>query len=134
MYLPLQELTTHLRMETITAITRNDPALALSAIDGAIIEAKGYLARYHTTAIFAATGNQRNPLLLLFVKDMAAWHLLNILNPNADLKLRQERYNRATQWLRDVQKGLVDPHLPPAPEKDPSLTLYGSEKKNNYHW
>jgi len=68
------------------------------------------------------------------VKDMAAWHLVNIVNPNVDLKLRQERYNRAVQWLRDVQKGLVDPDLPPAPEKDPSLILFGSEKKNNYHW
>jgi len=134
MYLSVEDLQTHLRLETITAITRNDPALALSAIDGAIIEAKGYLTRFDTQAVFSATGNDRNQLLLLFVKDMAAWHLVNIVNPNVDLKLRQERYNRAVQWLRDVQKGLVDPDLPPAPEKDPSLILFGSEKKNNYHW
>lgn len=134
MYLSAEELRTHLRLENIAAITRNDPALAQSAIDGAISEAKGYLTRFDTQAIFQTSGNSRNQLLLIFVKDIAAWHLINIVNPNIDLKLRQERYERAIQWLRDVQKGLVSPDLPPAPDKDPSLTQFGSMPKNTYDW
>lgn len=134
MYLQQHELHTHLRLESITAITRDDPALAESAIDGAIAEAKGYLARYDTDAIFQATGNQRNQLLLIFVKDIAAWHLINIVNPNIDLKLRKERYERAIAWLKDVQRGNVEPDLPQAPDKDPSLTRYGSQPKNTYDW
>lgn len=134
MYLPADELHTHLRLESITAITRNDPALAQSAIDGAIAEAKGYLARFDTNAIFEATATQRNELLLIFVKDIAAWHLINIVNPNIDIKLRKDRYERAIAWLKDVQRGHVEPDLPPAPDKDPSLTRFGSQPKNAYDW
>lgn len=126
MYLTKDELTTHLRVESITAITRDDPTLAESAIDGAISEAKGYLTRYDTNAIFNTIGEERNALLLIFVKDIAAWHLVNIVNPNIDLKLREKRYDRAIEWLKGVQKALIEPSLPVAPEKDPSLTHFGS--------
>ncbi len=133
-YLTKEELTTHLRSESIASITRNDNALAQSAIDGAITEAKGYLSRFDTDAIFSAKGSDRNELLLIFVKDIAAWHLVNIVNPNIEMKLRQDRYERAISWLKDVQKGIVEPDLPKPEDVDTSLTKYGSIEKNEYDW
>ena len=75
-YLTKEELGTHLYAENIEAITRGDDTLILAAIDTATQEAKGYLAAFDITAIFAATGSNRNALLLTFVKDIAAWHLI----------------------------------------------------------
>jgi len=134
MFITPAELTTHLRSESIAAITREDPALATSAIDGAVAEAKGYLTRFDTAVIFAATGTQRNQLLLIFVKDIAAWHLVNIVTPNIDLKLRQDRYERAISWLKDVQRGNVEPDLPTTETTDSTLTRYGSNQRNEYQW
>lgn len=133
-YLTKEELTTHLRSESIASIIRDDDALAKSAIDSAISEAKGYLSRFDTNAIFSATGSDRNELLLTFVKDISIWHLVNIVNPNIEMKLRQDRYERAVDWLKDVQKGRVEPDLPKAKDVDTSLTQYGSIEKNQYDW
>jgi phage gp36-like protein len=133
-FLTIEELQSHIRIESIVAITRNDNAIAESAIDAAIKEAKGYLTRYNTDLVFAATAEARNNLLLIFVKDIAVWHLINIVNPNIDVKLREKRYDRAIAWLKDVQKGNVDPDLPDSVAEgvNPAIARYGSEEKNSY--
>lgn len=135
MFLTIQELSSHLRIENVYAIIRNDETIALAAIDGAIAEAKGYLTRYDVDALFGATGDNRHKLLLIFVKDIAAWHLINIVNPNIDLKLRKERYERAIAWLKDVQAGIVQPDFPVVAEStDNDIIRYGSNDKNTYEW
>ena len=72
-------------------------------------------------------------MLLIFLKDIAAWHLVNICNPNIDLKLRKERYDRAITWLKDVQKGNVVPDLPLLTNElgvtSGDIILYGSNLK-----
>lgn len=135
MFLTINELTSHLRLESITAIIRNDETIAWAAIDGAIAEAKGYLSRFDTEALFGATGNNRHKLLLIFVKDIATWHLINIVNPNIDMKLRKERYDRAIAWLKDVQSSIVQPDFPVVPDTtDSDIIRYGSNEKNTYEW
>ena len=52
---------------------------------------------YDTEAIFAATGNNRNPILLLYIKDIAVWHFINLANPNVEMQLRQDRYEKAVK-------------------------------------
>lgn len=137
MFLTQNELTTHLRQEDIAAITRDDPVIAASAIDSAISEAKGYLERYDTDTVFAQTGNNRHQLLLMFVKDIATWHLINIVAPNVNMTARKDRYNRAIEWLKDVQRSRVKPDLPllqSDTDTDTDLTRYGSGDRNNYDW
>lgn len=75
MYLTPEELKTHLYGENMESITRGDDTLVICAIDGAIQEAKGYLSAYDKDKIFAAEGDTRNQLLLIFIKDIAVWHL-----------------------------------------------------------
>jgi phage gp36-like protein len=111
-YLTKEEMSTHLYAENIDVITRGDNTMTEAAIDAAISEAKSYLNGYDRDTIFGATGDARNTLLLTFVKDIAAWHLINLSNAGTEYSVRQDRYNRAVNWLKELQKGNVSPDLP----------------------
>jgi len=111
-YITPDEITTHLGVEQIEAISDGDETMLTAAIDAATQEAKGYLKAYDIAAELAKTGSQRNALLMIFIKDIAVWHFVNICNVNTSMELRQDRYERAIAWLKAVQKGEVLPDLP----------------------
>ena len=111
MYVTTSEITTHLGVEQIEAISDGDETMLTAAIDAATQEAKGYLKAYDIAAELAKTGAERNALLVIFVKDIAVWHFVNICHVNTSLDLRQDRYERAIAWLKAVQKGDVLPDL-----------------------
>lgn len=138
MFLEIEELKTHVRSESMASIIRNDETIGQAAIDGAMVEAKGYLTRFNTAIIFGAVTDERNQLLLIFVKDIAVWHLVNLCNPNIDLKLRKERYDRAIKWLEGVQSGMITPDLPLAVDDEGNTTgdliSYGSNPKRTQHF
>jgi phage gp36-like protein len=137
-YLTKSELKTHIYGENVTAITRSDDTIVAAAIDAAIAEAKGYLNAYDIATIFAAAGTSRNALLLVFVKDIAAWHLVVLSNAGVELQLRQDRYERAIAWLKAVQKGDIVPDLPKAEDEDGNTTgdtiIFGSNDKRTQHF
>lgn len=133
-FLTPDELGSHLYAENIEVITRGDDTLTQAAIDAAIQEAKGYLGAFDKTAIFASVEGARNALLLTFVKDIAAWHLINLCNAGSDMKLRQDRYERAVAWLKDVQKGNVTPDLPIVEGETVGTITFGSNEKRNQHF
>jgi phage gp36-like protein len=114
-FITTAELNTHLYDEQVAEIVRADTAIAPASIDAAIQEMKGYLQAYDTVAIFTAIGAARNALVLLFCKDIAVWHLIALASPDIEYKLREERYKRAIQWLRDVQQRKTIPELPLVP-------------------
>ncbi|MBS0647380.1 MAG: DUF1320 family protein [Verrucomicrobia bacterium] len=125
MFLTPEEVNTHLYGEVVTEISRADTTILQSAISAAIEEAKGYLTAYDLTAIFSATGADRNSVLLLFCKDIAVWHFINLSNPAVEMQLRLERYEKAIKWLEKVQSGKTNPSLP-FPEVTPPA------QANNY--
>lgn len=108
----LSDIKTHLYDEIVDTIIREDEDILQGSIDAAISEAKGYLGDYDVESIFTKTDADRHPLLLIFLKDIAVWHFLNLSNPSADLELRKTRYERAIAWLTGVQKGEITPDLP----------------------
>jgi phage gp36-like protein len=112
MYITIEELFTHLYPEQVEAIQGDDERFLTAAVSGAIVQAKGYLHRYDIPRIFGATGDSRDPFLLIILKDIAVWHYINIANPNIDTAIREKRYNDATAWLRGVQKGDIIPDFP----------------------
>jgi phage gp36-like protein len=139
-YLTIPELYSHLYQETVDEITRGDDTKAQEAIDAAIEEARGYLSGYDTDAVFNATDNDRNPVLLLYVKDIAVWHLINVANPGIDYQSKMDRYEKATHWLGKVQSGKVNPNLPlpEAPTNEygnvENFMKWGSNtKRSNYY-
>ena len=121
-YLTKEELKTHMNVDNIDVITENDDTIVQAAIDGAISEAKGYLSLFNISTIFAATGSNRNSLLLTFVKDISVWHLMVLSNYQADVKFRQDRYERAVAWLKSIQRGDVVPDLPRATDDSGAIS------------
>lgn len=133
-----QEIYTHLYEESIAAISGNDERLLQSAISAAIGEVKGYLHAYDTTMMFEAEGSSRDELLLLWVKDVAVWHYINIANPGVDFEVRKLRYEYVRSILKDIQKGYYLPDFPVKtdPEGNPenaSGFRIGSNPKRSNH-
>lgn len=136
-----EELKTHLYQENIDVIARNDETILIAAIDSAIAEAYGYLGSYDREKIFNATGDERNALLLTFIKDMAVWHFMSLCNAGTDLQLRQDRYDRAISWLKAVQKSEVKPNLPVVDDSNNDGNsdgaadyIFGSNPKRTQHF
>lgn len=138
MFLTNDEMKTHLYAENIKVIQRDDETILTAAIQGALVEAKGYLKAYDIDMAFGAAGYQRNPLLLIWVKDIATWHFLVLCNAGHELNLRRERYNQAIAWFRGVQKGDIDPDLPVKEDESGSNTAgiikFGSNPKKEQHF
>lgn len=139
-FLTPDELSTHLYGEIVEEITRGNEGITLASIDAGTAEAKSYLTDYDAVAIFAAIGDARNAMVLFCVKDIAAWHLICLANPNVEMALREKRYDAALKWLRDVQSGKAVPDLPPRPvdTTDPEGATgrmkWGSNPKNEKHF
>ncbi len=112
MFIEVEEIKTHLRNEVAYKITQGDDSLIVESLDAAVAQTKSYLGRFDVASIFSQTGNDRNSLLVLFVKDIAIWHLINLVNAGVELDLREKRYNDAINWLEAVQSGNVTPDLP----------------------
>lgn len=135
-FLTTTEINTHLYGEVVTEINRADVTILQAAIDAAISEAKGYLRAYDTDTIFDATGDDRNPILLLYVKDCAVWHYLQLANPAVDMAIRLTRYEKAIDWFKMVQSGKTNPDLPypavtPPDEPNNYMKWGGIAKRNN---
>jgi phage gp36-like protein len=137
MYLSNDEMKTHLYAENIEAISGGDETIMTAAIDAALQEAKGYLSAYNKDEIFSKTGSDRNALLLMFVKDIVTYHFLVLCNAGVELKLRQDRYERAISWLKAVQKGDLTPDLPAKDIADNGgigVMKYGSNPQKSQHF
>ena len=137
-YLTALEIGTHLYGEVVNEIERS-PTESNNlnfAIQAAIEEAKGYLTAYDIVAIFAAAGDARNPILLLYIKDITVWHFIQLGNPGVEMSLRLDRYEKATKWLEKVQAGKTNPNLPypvapPVSEANNYIKWGGNVKRNN---
>lgn len=134
-FISVEELKTHIYAEQMNAISGADDTIVTAAIDAATAEAKGYLHAYDTAAIFAAMDAARNSLLVLFIKDIALWHYINLANPGVELRVKQDRYKSAIAWLKSVQAGEIVPDLPlPTGDDLPSGSFtWGSNQKRYNH-
>lgn len=103
-------------------------------------EIAGYLRpKFDTEAIFSATGEERNKLIVMFCVDIALNHMASSLPGKMGAEAREARYKRAVEWLASVQKGAVVPDLPVilSPETGEMAggsTAWGSENRNDNSW
>ncbi|MEE3725929.1 hypothetical protein V2H21_11255, partial [Riemerella anatipestifer] len=82
MYIEIEELKTHCHEEELKAIIQGDETIALACIDMAIEFASTKLMKdYDVNEIFAKTGNERSPLLVKIIKDIAVWEIIGLENP-----------------------------------------------------
>lgn len=107
--LTIEDLSTHLYPEIIETITRDEASLVTDAIDAAELEAISYLERFDSEELFDRTGNDRDKMLMLYLKDMTVWNLLALSNPDTDIDFRESRYKNAIRWLTKIQGGKSTP-------------------------
>jgi len=99
-------------------------------------EMETYLnARYDIAAIFdtAMPENERNRLIVMYLCDIALYHLHSVISPDMVPELRENRYKAAIQWCKDVNKGAISPpNLPlvdvTAPTTTNSFVTGGNDK------
>ncbi len=134
-FLEKQDFDSRIYAEILDAITRQDDTIVEVMIDVAIGEMKGYLsARYDVETIFAQSGNNRHPVVLEFAKDIALYHLHSIHDPATIPQIRIDRYNRAIEWLKEVNKGHINPDLPVSNDPKTKYVAYGSNPKRENHY
>lgn len=109
-YITKTDYESSIHAEILDAVTRQDDSILDIIANQAMEEVAGYLnARYDTNAIFAEEGEGRHALVLMFTKDVVLYHLHSIHNPARFPAIREDRYTRAIDWLKAVQKGEINP-------------------------
>lgn len=118
-FITVDDYSASVRLEFIDKAVRGDDNILEIVENQAISEMKSYLSgRYDVEAVFSATGEDRHDLVLMFAKDIAIYHLCSI-REGLMTQNRIDRYNRAIDWLKDVQKGeLVVEGLPRLTDED----------------
>ena len=95
--------------------------------DRAIAEMRSYMNKlYDCDAIFAARGDDRHPLILMFAIDISVYHIFCQHNPFKLSKIREERYKRAVEWLKGIMAGDITVDGAPRPPQ--------TELVNNSPW
>lgn len=104
----------------------------------AIEEISGYLRPvYDTDAIFSASEEKRNRLLVMYTADIALYHLTASQPQKMGIEIRKERYDRAIRWLEGVQAGKIVPDLPLMTSGESSSgfgTSFKSSPKLRHDW
>lgn len=104
----------------------------------AIEEISSYLRPvYDVDAVFAAEGDDRNRLIVMYTADIALYHLNASAPQRMGSEVRKERYDRAVKWLEGVQAGRIVPDLPAASFVDGSAgfgTSFHSAPKLHHDW
>ena len=119
-------------------LSQSSPENIENAEVEAIEEMASYLRPvYDTDAVFSATGNGRNRLIVMYTADIALYHLMASAPQKMGSEIRKERYERAIKWLEGVQAGKIIPDLPLLDADDGSSgfgTSFQSSPKLNHDW
>lgn len=138
-FITREDLTSHIYDYKIDVITQGDDTKLDDAIKAAESQAKRYLSRFNIDEIFAAEGDDRDKYfdLILYIKDLAKWHLLRVSNAGVDLSLAKECYNDAIDELEKIQRGrAVATDWPLAESEDTpnqSFQIRSNKKRGNYY-
>ncbi|MGB0869483.1 MAG: phage protein Gp36 family protein [Flavobacteriales bacterium] len=120
MFATKEDLKNNIYQYQVNQITQGDDSIVLQALETAIDEVRSYLEpnekrefldgrfRYDVSAIFSATGNNRNALILNHVITIAKWYIIDLSNVDILYDKAKERYDRAIEWLMKLAKGDVN--------------------------
>nr|DAX66963.1 MAG TPA: head to tail adaptor [Caudoviricetes sp.] len=109
-FISLEDYDASIHREILDSLLRQgtsdyDPQIIEICEDRAVSEMKSYLnKKYDCQAIFSQTGAERHPLILMFALDITIYHIFCQHNPYKMSKIREDRYERAIEWLKGVMK------------------------------
>lgn len=150
MFIQIEDLKNNIYNYQIDQITEGDNGIVLQAMASAEQELKSYLQgnykkeyldgrlRYDVDAIFSATGNDRNAMLLNCAINITKWNIIDLCNADILYEQAKERYDRSIAWLKDLANGVVNlsdlPTLPTDDNKQANTQpfVFGSRKKFNH--
>jgi phage gp36-like protein len=137
-FITIEDYDARIHREILDALVRNDETVIEIIEDQSIALMRSYLnTRYDCDIIFAATGNDRNKLILMILLDITVYNIFCIHNPQKISQITRDRYDRALEWLRRVSKGQANidgaPLLPPDKSGN-SLFLTISNRKRTNHY
>lgn len=113
MFIELEDYRVVIGQKAFEVVSQTDPGNLDNAEMEAVEEMSGYLRpKYDCGRIFSAEGAARNRVILMYACDIALYHLSASLPGRMGMEIRKERYDRAIEWLRQVQSGVVIPDLP----------------------
>ena len=124
----------------LRVISQTSPENRANAEAEAREEISGYLrSRYDCNAVFSATGERRNRLIVMYTCDIALYHMSASMPQKMGSEIREERYRRAIDWLEGVQAGKIVPDLPEPEEEDGGNTsgglfAFGSQTPLRHNW
>lgn len=122
----------------LKVISQSSPENIANAETEAIEEIAGYLRPvYDTEAVFSASGDDRNRLIVMYTADIALYHLTASQPQKMGSEIRKERYERAIKWLEGVQAGKIVPDLPLMDTNDGTAgfgTSFYSSPKLRHDW
>lgn len=122
----------------LKVISQSSPENIANAEAEAMEEIAGYLRPvYDTDAVFLASGNDRNRLIVMYTADIVLYHLTASQPQKMGSEIRKERYDRAIKWLEGVQAGKIIPDLPLKVSEDGSSgfgTSFHSSPKLRHDW
>ncbi len=138
MLVTIEELgQTSLYPEVIQKITRGSEAAAEMQILSAESLVRSYMSKYDTAAIFGTadvaptfTGGDVE-LIKKTVMIIASYYLVRLSNPNVQLELYRADYEDAVTWLKELQRGKVNPDLPYKPDNPDTG---GNESATDVSW
>lgn len=122
-------------LEELTGYTNG---IRLKSETAAQAEMESYLRdRYKVEDIFSDAGDDRNPLIVMYLIDMALYHLFSAITPRQVPQIRMDRYDAAINWLKAVASGKLNPALPLREDDNGNTigtTVFGSNQPNNFNW
>lgn len=137
MFIEKEDLFQALEQYQINQIIGDDESTINAAISAAVQLVKSKLkSRYDTTAIFEASGDSRDALIVSFVKTIAVYNLIEKGNEDILYKPVVERYDRAISFLNGARDGKESPDLP-LRKTDGTVvvrTRMGSKTKFTHTW
>jgi phage gp36-like protein len=123
-----------IHLEILDALTRNDDTILPLIEERNISLMKGYLEnRYDVEAIFNATGEERDRVILSVLLDIVIYDVFSIHNPQKLSQVRKDRYDRAMKWLKAVQRGeIAISGAPKVEEMHTNILFKSNPKRDNY--
>ena len=133
-FVNIEDYDASVHSEILDALVRDDQSLVEICEDRAIAEMRCYLSkRYDCDAIFSASGEDRNQLILMMVIDIAVYHIFCIHNPQKLSQIRKDRYERAVEWMRAVADEEISiegvPMLPEDERASKASLMFKSNRK-----
>lgn len=137
-FITIPDYDARIHREILDALVRQDESIIEIIEDQSIALMRSYLnSRYDCDKVFAATGTDRNNLILMMALDISVYNIFCVHNPQKMSQITKDRYERAIVWLKEVGAGkaTIDgaPLLPPdvLAANSPWLIM-GNRKRQNH--